>query len=153
MFNLAVLDRMEGKDREAIDWLMKSLAAGHADPPGTVRQWMEEYERLHKPAAARDVSEAALARFPENEAIAREVGLARFRAHDCPGAFAAVSRLGPTTREPATLNAVGLFQVCLGRLDEAKTTFERSLSIDANQPGVVLSLDKVRERISGASHQ
>jgi len=144
MFNLAVLDRMEGKDLEARDWLLRSLAAGHADPPGTVRQWVEEYTRLRKPDAARDVADAALAAYPDSEPIAREVAFARFRTRDCPGALSAVSRFEPSTRDPQTLNALGLFQTCLGRRDEAVKTFERSLSIDPNQPGVSQSLTMIR---------
>jgi tetratricopeptide (TPR) repeat protein len=142
MFNLAVLDRMEGKDREARDWLMRSLAAGHADPPGTVAQWMDEYARKGKPAAA-------LAAYPGNEAIARAVGLSRFRTRDCAGALAAVSGFEPATRDTETLNMIGLFQTCLGRKDEAKKTFERSLSLDPNQPGVVQSLNMIRGQASG----
>lgn len=149
MFNLAVLDRMEGKDAEAREWLMRSLAAGHADPPGTVRQWIDEYTHRGKTAAARDVADAALARYPDNEAIAREVGLARFRAHDCEGAFAAVSRFEDATRETQTLNVIGLLQACLGRKPDAARTFERSLSIDPHQPGVVESLNLVRRAPSG----
>jgi len=149
MFNLAVLDRMEGKDAEAREWLMRSLAAGHADPPGTVAQWMDEYARRGKPAAARDVGDSALAAYPENEAIARSVALARFKTRDCPGAFAAVSRFEPATRDTQTLNMIGLFQTCLGRKDEAKRTFERSLSLDPNQPGVVQSLNMIRGQASG----
>lgn len=144
MFNLAVLDRMEGKDRDAREWLMRSLAAGHADPPGTVRQWIDEYTRTGKTAAARDVADAALAAYPDNEPIAREVAFGRFKGHDCPGAFAAVSRFEAATRDPQTLNAVGLFQTCLGKREDATRTFERSLSIDPNQPGVVHSLTIIR---------
>jgi predicted AlkP superfamily phosphohydrolase/phosphomutase/Flp pilus assembly protein TadD len=149
MFNLAVLDRMEGKDAEARDWLMRSLAAGHADPPGTVRQWIEEYTRKGKTAAARDVAEAALAKFPDEEGIAREVGFFRFRGRDCEGAFSAVSRFDASTHDPQTLNALGLFQTCLGRRDAAQGAFERSLAIDPNQPGVVQSLKMIRGAPSG----
>ena len=140
MFNLAVLDRMQGRDAEAREWLFKSLAAGHADPPGTIRQWIDEYGRRGKPAAAGEIASRALAAYPDNEPIAREVAFTRFKERDCPGAFAAVSRFEASTRDTQTLNALGLFETCLGRRDEAARTFERSLSIDPNQPGVVQSL-------------
>ncbi|MEP6801397.1 MAG: alkaline phosphatase family protein [Acidobacteriota bacterium] len=140
MFNLAVLDRMEGKDREAADWLFKSLAAGHADPPGTVRQWIDEYTRTKKPVAARDLADRASAAFPASEEIAREAGYARFRGRDCAGALSAVARFEGTTHETGTLNAIGLFQTCLGRRDEAVRNFQRSLAIDPAQPGALQSL-------------
>jgi predicted AlkP superfamily phosphohydrolase/phosphomutase/Flp pilus assembly protein TadD len=149
MFNLAVLDRMEGRDAEAREWLMRSLASGHADPPGTIRQWIEDYTLRGKPGAARDVAEAALAKYPDNEPIAREVAYARFRGRDCSGAYAAVAKFEPATREPQTLNALGLFEACLGRKAEAQKTFERSLSLDPNQPGVVQSLELIRRTPSG----
>ena len=140
MFNLAVLDRMEGRDREAADWLFRSLAAGHADPPGTVRQWIEEYSRQKKLDAARNVADRALAAFPASEEIAREAGYARFRGRDCAGALAAVSPFEGATRDPGTLNAIGLFHTCLGHRDEAGRIFQRSLAIDPAQPGVLQSL-------------
>ncbi|MEO8190648.1 MAG: alkaline phosphatase family protein [Acidobacteriota bacterium] len=151
MFNLAVLDRMEGKDREAVDWLFRSLAAGHADPPGTVRQWIDEYARTRKPAAARDVADRALAAFPGSEDIAREAGYARFRTRDCAGALAAVSAFEGTTRQPVTLNAIGLFHTCLGHRDEAQRIFRRSLEIDPGQPGVLQSLKIIQGGASPSS--
>ncbi|MDQ2970476.1 MAG: alkaline phosphatase family protein, partial [Acidobacteriota bacterium] len=144
MFNLAVLDRMEGRDREALDWLFRSLSAGHADPPGTVGQWLAEYERLRKPAAARAVGDRALREFPSSEPVALEASLGRFRQRDCAGAFDALRAFEAPTRDPKTVNALGLYETCLGRREEAARLFERSLALDAHQPGVVESLRVVR---------
>jgi Flp pilus assembly protein TadD len=140
MFNLAVLDRMEGKDREAEDWLFRSLKAGHADPPGTIAQWIAEYGRTRKPAAARAIADRALAEYPGDEDIAREAGYVRFRAHDCAGALDALARFEPATRNSQTLNALALFETCVGRRDDATRIFQRSLALDPNQPAVVQSL-------------
>lgn len=150
MFNLAVLDRMEGRDREAHDWLFKSLAAGHPDPPGTLRQWVDDYQRRGKSALARALADRALAEFPGNEPIAREAALARFQSRDCGGAARALQGFEAGTRDPSTLNALGLFDTCLGHREEAVRLFERSLALKPDQPGVVESLRVVR---GGAPHQ
>jgi Flp pilus assembly protein TadD len=140
MFNLAVLARTEGKDREAEDWLFRSLKTGHADPPGTVRQWMAEYERLGRPASGRAIADRALKELPGDESLALEIALERFRSRDCEGASEALSRFESATRETKTLNALGLFDVCQGKREDASRLFERSLALDSNQPGVVESL-------------
>ncbi|MDQ6893285.1 MAG: alkaline phosphatase family protein [Acidobacteriota bacterium] len=140
MFNLAVLARAEGKDREAEDWLFRSLKVGHADPPGTVRQWIAEYERLGRKAAARAVADRALKELPGDESLALDIALERFHSRDCAGASEALARFEGATRETKTLNALGLFDVCQGKREEASRLFERSLALDSNQPGVVESL-------------
>jgi predicted AlkP superfamily phosphohydrolase/phosphomutase len=140
MFNLAVLARAEGKDREAEDWLFRSLKAGHADPPGTVRQWIAEYQRLGRPASGRSIADRALKELPGDEPLALDIALDRFHSRDCSGASEALARFENTTRETKTLNALGLFDVCLGKREEASRLFERSLALDSNQPGVVESL-------------
>lgn len=144
MFNLAVLDRTEGKDSDAQEWLFRSLAAGHADPPGTVRQWIQDYERRGKPREARAVAERALRQLPASEPVAREAALARFQSRDCKGALEALNQFAPATRDRETLNALGLFHTCLGDTEEAVRLFERSLAMNANQPGVIESLRVVR---------
>ncbi|MDQ2871093.1 MAG: hypothetical protein M3S32_10140, partial [Acidobacteriota bacterium] len=144
MFNLAVLARAEGKDVEAQEWLFRSLAAGHADPPGTLRQWADDYERRGKVREARALAERALREIPANEPVAREAALARFKSRDCAGAMNALKTFETTTREVDTLNALGLFHTCLGEREEAERLFQRSLAMNANQPGVVESLRVVR---------
>ncbi len=140
MFNMAVLDRMQARDGEAADWLFRSLRAGHADPPGTIRQWITEYDRLKKPAAGLAIADRALKEYPASEDIVREAAFARFRAHDCAGALAAAGPLESTAKSPQTLNALALFDTCVGRRDDAARLFQRSLALDPNQPGVVQSL-------------
>ena len=144
MFNLAVLARVEGKDREAEDWLFRSLKAGHADPPGTVRQWIAEYQRLGRAASARSIGDRALKELPGDESVALEVALDRFQSKDCSGAQEVLARFEAATRETKTLNALALFEVCLGRREEASRLFERSLALDSNQPRVVQSLQMIQ---------
>jgi len=144
-FNLAVLYRERKQDARAIDWLFKSLAAGHADPAGTIRRWSAEYEEDGKPAQSREVLERGVKAYPADEGVARELGIARFRAKDCPGALQAVEGFSATSSDPDTINAVALFETCLGRRDEALALFERSLKIKPNQPGVLQSIELLRK--------
>lgn len=56
-------------------------------------------------------------------------------------------RFEGATTEPGTLNALGLFQTCLGRREEAVKLFERSLALKPDQPTVVESLRVVRRGV------
>jgi predicted AlkP superfamily phosphohydrolase/phosphomutase/Flp pilus assembly protein TadD len=148
IFNLAILYRMKGEDAKAIEWLYRSLDAGHAEPERTVANWVAEYEEKNKTGPAITLLERAMAKFPDDEPFARELGLLRFRARrDCPGAFAALSRFEAKTTDTDTLNALGLFQTCLGRRREAVALFERSLALKPDQPAVIQSLTIVRRGI------
>ncbi len=145
-FNLAVLCRTRGQDREALDWLFQSLAAGHADPEGTVLQWFGEYKDRRKEGPAREVLERGARAYPANEVIGRELGILRFQGKDCPGALEAVARFEPTSRDPDTINALALFQTCMGRPGEAMALFEKSLQLKPGQPGVIQSLNLLKQR-------
>ncbi|HEY7112315.1 MAG TPA: alkaline phosphatase family protein [Thermoanaerobaculia bacterium] len=144
MFNLAVMYRDQHRLPLAEDWLFRSLAAGHADPEGTIDNWATIYRVEKRPADERRLLERAAARYPASEHAARELALARFRGHDCPGADSALAPHEATTNDPDTLNAIALVRTCLGRTDEAKKLFERSLQIKPDQPGVIQSLKLLR---------
>ncbi len=144
-FNLAVLYRVRGQDAQAVDWLFRSLASGHADPEGTVLQWFGEYTDKHKKGPARDVLERGTRAYPANEVIARELGILRFQERDCPGALESVARFEASTRDPDTINALALFQTCMGRPGEAVALFEKSLQIKPGQPGVIQSLNLLKQ--------
>ncbi|HZI66771.1 MAG TPA: alkaline phosphatase family protein [Thermoanaerobaculia bacterium] len=144
MFNLSILYRMRGEEAKARDWLFRSLAAGHAEPERTIATWVVEYQTKNKLAAARALLEEATKSFPANEPFARELSLIQFRARQCPEAYATLSRFEAGTADTDTLNALGLFQTCLGRREEALRLFERSLALNANQPAAVRALEVVR---------
>src|SRR4030095_15519410 len=144
-FNLAVLYRERGDDRKAVDWFFRSLQAGHADPEGTVVRWAGEYRQRGKVAIAREILERGHQAYPENEAVAREASLMRFQAKDCNGALEMVAKFESATRSAETLNALGLFQTCLGRRDEALQLFRKSLTIQPNQPAVVQSIQLIEK--------
>ncbi|HVE66340.1 MAG TPA: alkaline phosphatase family protein, partial [Thermoanaerobaculia bacterium] len=143
-FNLAILYRMRGEDAKARDWLFRSLAAGHAEPERTIATWVVEYQTKNKLAAARALLEEGTKSFPANEPFARELALLQFRARQCPEAYATLSRFEAGTADTDTLNALGLFQTCVGRRDEALRLFERSLALNPNQPAAVRALEVVR---------
>jgi tetratricopeptide (TPR) repeat protein len=144
-FNLAVLYRATGQDRKAIDWLFKSLVAGHAEPEVTILRWFGEYDDAKKPAMAREVLERGTRAYPADERIGRELGLMRFKARDCPGALEAVQSFENTSQDADTLNAIALFETCLGRRDEARALFEKSLRLKPGQPGVIQSLNLLQQ--------
>jgi len=144
-FNLAILYREKKEDARAIDWLFKSLAAGHADPEGTIQHWAAEYGQDGKAAQAREVLERGAKAYPASEGVARDLGIARFRAKDCPGAIQAISAFQAASSDPATINAAGLFETCVGRREEALALFDRSLKINPNQPGVVHSIELLKK--------
>ncbi|MEP6994103.1 MAG: alkaline phosphatase family protein [Acidobacteriota bacterium] len=144
-FNLAVLYRERGDDTKAIDWLFRSLEAGHADPEGTVRRWSADYREGGKRGPAREVLERASRAYPTSEALARDLALLRFQAKDCAGAWHSVAGFEAATKSPETLNALALFQTCLGRRDEAVALFRKSLAIEPNQPAVLQSIHLIEK--------
>ncbi|HSP94852.1 MAG TPA: alkaline phosphatase family protein, partial [Thermoanaerobaculia bacterium] len=144
MFNLAILYRTQKDNARARDWLFRSFAAGHADPEGTLLGWVNWYEEHSSVAEAAPLLERAVAEFPQSEVLARALGLSRFKRKDCPGAAAAVAPFGQKTSDPATLNALGLFQTCLGKRQDAIVLFERSLALKPDQPGTIQSLNILR---------
>jgi Flp pilus assembly protein TadD len=140
LFNLAVLYRREHKDGEALDFLFRSLAAGQADPSGTILTWAGEYraEKLAGPELA--LLRRAAVVYPENEPIARALGDAFFRRHDCAASRTALSRFADGAADPETLNGLALSETCLGNRDRAVALFRRSLALKAEQPGVIEAL-------------
>ena len=110
-----------------------------------MRRWAVEYEEQGRSARSIEVLERGAAAYPTDEGIARELGIARFKAKDCPGALQAVERFQASSTDPNTVNAVALFETCLGRRDEALALFDRSLKLNPNQPGVQHSIDLLRK--------
>ncbi len=144
-FNLAVLYRARGDDRRALDWLFRSLSAGHADPEGTLLLWAAEYREKGKTGPEREVLERGARLYPDSEPVARQLALLRFRARDCAAAEAAVARFAAASQSPDTLNVLGLLSTCLGRPDAAVAFFRRSLAINPDQPGAIRSLDLLQK--------
>ena len=144
MFNLAVLFRARGDTKSAEDWLLRSLAALHGDPETAVVGWSHEYQKEGKAAAARSLLERAARTYPDNEAIARDLALLRYRSRDCPGAVSVLSRFETATKDPKTLNDLALFETCLVNREAVIRLLERSLALDPNQPEVARTLANVK---------
>jgi tetratricopeptide (TPR) repeat protein len=145
LFNLAILYRREGKDALARDFLFRAIAAGQADPVGTILSWAGEYRAAKQPGPEIDLLRRASTAYPDNEAVARALGNAFFQKHDCAGARAALTPFSESAREPETLNGLALYETCLGNRDRAVALFRRSLAMKAEQPGVIDAL-RVLER-------
>jgi len=149
MFNLAVLYRSQGDTKKAKEWLLRSLVALKADPAPAVTAWAREYEKQGKTPAARSLLEQAIARYPDNETLAREAASLLYRGKDCRGAVAKLERFEETTKDPKTLNALALFHTCLADREAVIRRLERSLELAPNQPEIARLLATVKS--SGAS--
>jgi predicted AlkP superfamily phosphohydrolase/phosphomutase len=141
MFNLAILERSQGHDPRARDWLFRSFDAGHADPEGTLHGWLNWYADAGKSAAARDLLEEAVRRYPQSEAYARALAIARFRRKDCTGGLAVLGAFEAKTSDPDTLNSLALLNTCIGKREDAIGLLKRSLAIRPDQPGAIQSLN------------
>ena len=144
-YNLAGLLRREGRDKEAIDWLFRSFASGHAEPATTAGTWAAEYEGAGKAARAKEILERASAQYPADERVARQLAVFRFRGGDCAAAKEAVGRFEGTTQDPDTLNTLGLLATCEGRRDAAIGLFRRSLALKPDQPGAIRSREMLEK--------
>jgi predicted AlkP superfamily phosphohydrolase/phosphomutase/Flp pilus assembly protein TadD len=151
MFNLAVLYRQKGDAGAAEEWLFRSLAALKSDPGVVIAGWTREYLKSGKAAAARSLLERAVARYPENEAIAREKARLLYRSKDCRGAVAAMAKFAASTVQLESLNDLVLFETCLGDREAVEKLLARSLSVNPDQPEVARLLEVVRK--AGASGQ
>jgi predicted AlkP superfamily phosphohydrolase/phosphomutase/Flp pilus assembly protein TadD len=149
MFNLAVLDRARGDARGAEDWLFRSLAALHTDPSVAIASWAHDYENAGKTRAAASLLARGVRTYPDNETIAREYGLLRYRAHDCRGAVESLARFETTTQDPRTLNTLALFETCLADRQAVIRILERSLALKPDQPEIARMLEEVREAGGG----
>jgi predicted AlkP superfamily phosphohydrolase/phosphomutase len=152
-FNLAILYRRLGKDGPAIDWLFRSLDTGHADPTGTVLEWSGHYGSEGKRGQEREVLERGVRKYPQEEALARPLAILLFQGKDCAGAEAAVAPFAAATRDPDTLNILGLLNTCLGRPNEAIGFFQRSLAVKPDQPGAIRSLDLLQKGLLSGQKQ
>ena len=152
-FNLAVLERSRGNEREAIDWLFRALDGAPAGADAVVVQWARVYAGRGRKAEERAVLERGAEALPDSEPVHRALGVLRFEARDCRGADAALGPLEAGTRSPETLNALALVRACLGRREEAAGLFRRSLAIDPNQATVARSLALLEGGAAGKAGQ
>jgi Flp pilus assembly protein TadD len=132
MFNLAVLERTRGHWTASVDWLFRSLAAGHAEPEQTILQWSASAVAARQPSVARSILTRGVALYSASEDLAAALAHLRFEAKDCQGAAAALRPFASNANRES-LNLLGLSEMCLGHRDAARALFERSLALDPNQ--------------------
>lgn len=132
MFNLAVLERTSGRWKASVDWLFKSLAAGHAEPEQTIEQWSASALAARQTDVARSILAQGIARYPTSQDLALALARLRFEAKDCAGAAAALAPFASSAKKE-TLNMLGLSAMCLGQREQARSFFQRSLALDPEQ--------------------
>ena len=143
MFNLAVLERSRGRWPAAVDWLFRSIAAGHAEPEQTLVQWSDLALQANQRSMAAKILTEGVSRYPASETIALALSRLRFEAKDCAGAATAVAPFA-TTAKKETLNMLGLSAMCLGRSEQARGFFERSLALDPGQEPIRRAITLLR---------
>jgi predicted AlkP superfamily phosphohydrolase/phosphomutase/Tfp pilus assembly protein PilF len=150
-YNLAVMYRRRGDDRQAIDWLFRALESGAPDPDGNVLAWAFDYVHGKKAREARDVLERGASAFPDSEAIQRALALDLYSHKECARADRQLARFETPTRGTETLNALALIRACLGRRQEAVDLFRRSLALEPKQEAVVRSLAMLEGGATGTA--
>jgi predicted AlkP superfamily phosphohydrolase/phosphomutase len=143
MFNLAVLERARGNWPAALDWLFRSLSAGHAEPQKTLLQWSASAVDAGRRSTALSILDRSVKIYPASEELAVGLARLRFEARDCAGAVAALKPFGGSGGRD-TLNVRGLAEMCLGDRASARRDFERSLALDPAQPPIREALRLVR---------
>jgi Tfp pilus assembly protein PilF len=147
MFNLAVLERTRGNWDSAMDWLFRSLQAGHSEPEETLLQWVFLADQARRGSIANALLVGGIERYPRSEKLALALARRRFEANDCRGALSALDAFAQMGGRD-TLNLLGLSELCLGRAEEARRYLERSLSLDPAQPPI---REALRMMASGGS--
>jgi Flp pilus assembly protein TadD len=93
------------------------------------------YQRSGSPSRSLQLLEQAVAAKPDDIELRLFRGRYRIEAEDCAGAlddFRAAIQLEPENAVPYA--SAGIAEMCLGRNDDARRSFARSLAIDPNQP-------------------
>jgi Flp pilus assembly protein TadD len=93
------------------------------------------YQRNGDATRSLHLLEQAVAAKPDDVELRLFRGRYRIEAEDCAGAledFRAATELQPENAVPYA--SAGIAEVCLGRVDDARRDFARSLAIDPNQP-------------------
>jgi Flp pilus assembly protein TadD len=145
VFNLAVMERNRGNWPAGVALLFRALEAGHADPEDTILQWVLSAEQAGKPEVATAVMARGRQRYPRSEKLAFEHARRRFEANDCGGALQALAPFSEGAGRD-TLNLLGVTELCLGRVAEARRFFERSLALDPAQPAIRDGLQEIERR-------
>ncbi len=143
-FNLSVSLNMADRWEESDDALLEALRNGYHDPEATVFRRVTNYLTLRRfqkgeKAQAQLVSflRKVNSAYPQNDMYAAAFGKALFESQDCSGSEKIFRNLLPKKpNDVEVLNLLALTAWCQGRLQEARTFFNRSLAQNPNQPAV-----------------
>jgi Tfp pilus assembly protein PilF len=116
--------------------------AGHAEPEETLLQWVILADQARHGEVAGSLLARGIERYPRSEKLALALARRRFEADDCRGAAQALvpfSQVGGRD----TLNVLGLSELCLGQIENARRYFVRSLALDPAQPPIRDALNRL----------
>ncbi|HET8797142.1 MAG TPA: tetratricopeptide repeat protein, partial [Thermoanaerobaculia bacterium] len=119
----------------ADDLLARAFAAGLPEGRKFLIGRAIGYQRSGAGARSLALLERAVTAKPDDVELRLFRGRYRIDAQDCDGAlddFRAAIQLDP--QNPVPYASAGVAEICLGRPEDARRSFARSLSIDPNQP-------------------
>jgi Flp pilus assembly protein TadD len=134
-YNLAGLLEAEGQSDRADALLLSALADGLGNGPRLVNDVaVQAYQRGDR-GRARRLLDGAIAQRPRDVELRTSRGRVRIEASDCAGALADFEAARDAAPDVAVVHALaGTALLCLGRGSEARRAFERSLTLDPDQP-------------------
>lgn len=148
-FNLSValhiLDKWDESDRE----LVLALQNGHHDPEAAVFRRVTTYmQRFEKSPKARkqvvSFLESVVAAYPANDRYRAALGKMYFESKDCASAERVFRDLvGRRPQDVEAINVLALALWCQARTAEARSLFQRSLSLNPDQPAIREGLSQI----------
>ncbi|HEX2832707.1 MAG TPA: alkaline phosphatase family protein [Thermoanaerobaculia bacterium] len=136
LWNYSDLLFQENRDLDRADELLvRAFAAGLPEGRKFLIGRAIGYQRNGAAARSLRLLEQAVSSKPDDVELRLFRGRYRIDAQDCNGAledFRAAMQLDPGNAVPYA--SAGVAEICLGRMEDAKRSFARSLSIDPNQP-------------------
>lgn len=136
LWNYSDLLFQENRDlNRADELLVRAFAAGLPEGRKFLIGRAIGYQRSGSAARSLRLLEQAVSAKPDDVELRLFRGRYRIDAQDCNGAledFRAATQLDPGNAVPYA--SAGVAEICLGRVDDAKRSFARSLAIDPNQP-------------------
>lgn len=143
LMNLSTALHMAKKWDESDDVFVRALQAGYSDPEAAAYRRVATYKRAesagNRKATAQNLAflKKVLVVYPASERYRFSLAQAQFENRDCAGAEATCRDV--VSRRPQdveVMNLLALAAACQGKLGEAKTWFQRSLSLKPDQPAV-----------------
>lgn len=136
LWNYSDLLHLERRDLDRSDaMLVKAFATGLPEGRKFLIGRAIGYQRTGTPIRSLHLLEQAVAAKPDDVELRLFRGRYRIEERDCAGAledFRAAIAIDP--QNPIPHASAGIAEVCLGRPEDARRSFARSLAIDPNQP-------------------